>query len=111
MRALAALALLTAVLSMDPRPERDRELIFGRSVSTVAIHEGLVYATEFGGFLQCLDAQTGKQYWKYDLQDSIWNSPYYVDGKVFLGTDGGDLFVFEHGKTHSEQNQFATAFA
>ena len=63
-----------------------------------AVHDGLVYAAEIAGFLQCLDAATGQKYWGFDLQNSTWNSPYYVDGKVFLGTDDGGLFVFKHGK-------------
>src|SRR5213075_678510 len=46
------------------------------------------------GFLHCLDARTGQPYWEYDLKDSTWCSPYYADGKVYLGTEGGDLFVF-----------------
>jgi outer membrane protein assembly factor BamB len=32
------------------------------------------------------------------LQESTWGSPFYADGKVFLGTDSGDLYVFKAGK-------------
>src|SRR5258708_6913845 len=32
----------------------------------------------------------------YDTKGSIWESPYYADGKVFVGTDSGDLFIFKH---------------
>jgi outer membrane protein assembly factor BamB len=81
-----------------PKPEKDRELVFGRSMSTVAVHDGLVYAVEFAGFMHCLDAHTGKKYWSHDVQDSVWNSPYYVDGKVFLGTQGSAVYVFQPGK-------------
>ncbi len=58
-----------------------REVVFGRSISTVAIHDGLLYAVELDGFLHCLDAKTGAKYWEYDLKDQTWNSPFYVDGK------------------------------
>ncbi len=81
-----------------PKPARERDKVFGRSVSTLAVHDGLVYAPEIAGFLQCLDAKTGEKYWVYDMQDATWNSPYYVDGKVFLGTDGSAVIVFQHGK-------------
>jgi outer membrane protein assembly factor BamB len=82
-----------------PAPtDGSREHIFGRTVSTVAIHDGLVYAAELTGYLHCVDANTGKKYWVFDLKDSTWSSPYYVDGKVFLGTDAGEMFVFEAGK-------------
>ena len=61
----------------------------------MAVHDGLVYAAELDGFLHCLDAKTGKKYWEHDLKDGTWSSPYYVDGKVFIGTDSGDLYVFD----------------
>jgi len=82
-----------------PKPEDgSREFHFGRSVSTVAIHDGLVYAAELAGYLNCLDAHTGKKLWEYDLKASTWSSPFYVDGKVYMGTDDGTLYVFRHGK-------------
>ena len=31
-------------------------------------------------------------------ESQIWSSPYYADGKVYLGTDDKIVFVFEHGK-------------
>jgi outer membrane protein assembly factor BamB len=75
-----------------------RKYLFGRTISTVAVHDGLVYASELDGFLHCLDAKTGEHYWDADLQAIVWASPYYVDGKVYIGTDNGDLFVFPAGK-------------
>jgi outer membrane protein assembly factor BamB len=84
-----------------PKPEDGREVVFGRTLSTVAIHDGLLYAAEMEGFLHCLDAKTGKNYWTADLKDGTWDSPYYVDGKVFLGT-AGDLHVFQAGKVLKE---------
>lgn len=84
---------------INPAPaDGGRDVVFGRTISTVAIHDGLVYAAELEGFFHCLDAQTGKKLWDFDLKDGTWSSPYYVDGKVYMGTDGGDLFVFQHGK-------------
>jgi outer membrane protein assembly factor BamB len=82
-----------------PKPEDgSKEFIFSRTLSTVAVHDGLVYAAEMMGYLQCLDASTGKKYWDFDLKDSTWSSPFYADGKVYMGTDGGDLYIFEAGK-------------
>ncbi len=82
-----------------PKPKQGvRDIHFGRSVSTVAVHDGLVYAAELTGFLKCLDARTGELVWEVDLKSGTWSSPFYVDGKVYLGTDEGDLYVFKAGR-------------
>lgn len=75
-----------------------RNYYFGRTMSTCAIHDDLVYVAELAGILHCLDAKTGKLYWEHDTRSDIWSSPYYADGKVYLGTDEGTVFVFEAGK-------------
>jgi outer membrane protein assembly factor BamB len=79
-----------------------RKYVFGRTISACAVHDGLVYATELDGYLHCLDAQTGQKYWEHDLKAAVWASPYYVDGKVYIGTDGGDMFIFTAGKEKKE---------
>ena len=61
--------------------------------------DGLVYIASFSGFLHCLDADTGEEYWQYDTFASIWGSPFVVDGKVYLGDEDGDVVILEHGKT------------
>ena len=67
-------------------------------MSTRAVHDGLVYAAEFAGFLHCLDAETGQQYWEHDLRAEVWGSPHYVDGKVYIGDGRGRVTVFRPGK-------------
>jgi outer membrane protein assembly factor BamB len=37
-----------------------------RSISSVAIDSGLLFAADMNGFLHCLDVNTGKAYWTYD---------------------------------------------
>jgi outer membrane protein assembly factor BamB len=69
-----------------------------RSISTAAISEGLVYISDFAGFLHCLDVASGKPYWKYDMLAAIWGSPMVADGKVYLGDEDGDIAVFQAGK-------------
>jgi outer membrane protein assembly factor BamB len=58
----------------------------GRSLSTVAVADGLVYAAEYAGKVHCLDAATGKLKWFHDTQEEIWSSTLVADGKVFIGT-------------------------
>jgi outer membrane protein assembly factor BamB len=87
----------------NPKPAgADRDFPFGRTVSTAAVHDGLVYAAELDGFLHCLDAQTGQEYWVHDLGGAAWSSPYYADGKVYMGVDNADLLIFQAGKTDKE---------
>jgi len=71
---------------------------FHRTMSSVAVADGLVYAADLSGFLYCLDEKTGKQYWRYDTMSAIWGSPFVVDGKVMLGTEDGEVVVLKHGK-------------
>ena len=87
---------------VEPKPEDGREVHYGRTLSTVAVADGLVYAAELDGFVHCIDAKTGKKYWEHDLKDGTWASPVVADGKVFVGTDSGDLYLFAHGKEKKE---------
>ena len=68
------------------------------SISTVAIHDGLVYAAGFDGRLHCLDAETGRCYWVHDAGKPIWGSPLVADGKVYLGTGSQLFWVLKAGK-------------
>ena len=69
-----------------------------RSISSAAISDGLVYISDFTGFLHCLDIATGTPYWNFDMLAAIWGSPYVADGKVYLGDEDGDVVVFQAGK-------------
>jgi hypothetical protein len=37
-------------------------------------------------------------YWVYDTKGEIWGSPYWVDGKVLIGTGDGDVHILVPGK-------------
>jgi outer membrane protein assembly factor BamB len=85
----------------EPSPKAwkvGRNYVFGRTLSTAAVHDGLVYIAELAGRIHCLDADNGQQYWTHYVSAPIWSSPYWVDGKVYLGTDGKEVFIFGHGK-------------
>jgi len=69
------------------------ELIFRRTMSTVAVQDGLVVAPDLSGFVHCLDAETGKRLWVYDMFAACWGSPMIADGKVYIGDEDGDLTV------------------
>jgi outer membrane protein assembly factor BamB len=61
--------------------------------STPAIYEGMVFITDCGGFVRCLDAETGKAHWVHDTRGEIWASPLVADGKVYVGTRRKDFLV------------------
>jgi len=72
---------------------------FHRTISTAAIHDGIVYAADLSGFLYALDARTGQHYWTHDMLAAVWGSPFVVDGRVYLGDEDGDVEVLKVGKT------------
>jgi outer membrane protein assembly factor BamB len=75
-----------------------RNYLFGRTMSTCAVHDGLCYAADYDGYIYCLDANTGEKYWEDKLGADTWSSPYWVDGKIYIGTENGRLRIYEHGK-------------
>jgi len=85
-----------------------------RSISTAAIHEGIVYYPDFSGFLHAVDAKTGKPYWVHDMFAAIWGSPIVVDGKLYLGDEDGDITVLQAGKqlkVIAESNMGSSVYA
>jgi len=66
-----------------------------RSISTAAVTGGLLFISDFSGFLHCLDAKTGTPYWTFDALAAVWGSPLVADGKVYLGDEDGDVVVLE----------------
>jgi outer membrane protein assembly factor BamB len=70
-----------------------------RSISTAAIDNGLLYISDFSGFLHCVDASTGAPYWNFDQLAAVWGSALVADGKVYQGDEDGDVVVLQAGKT------------
>jgi outer membrane protein assembly factor BamB len=82
-----------------PKGLSDRgDYLFGRTISTCAIHDGLVYAAEVDGYVHCFDAKSGKHYWVHDAKSFFRTSPLCVDGKVYAVTEDGDVLIFACGK-------------
>lgn len=77
-------------------------LIFRRTISTVAVKDGLVYAPDLSGFLHCVDFKTGEKKWVYDTFAAVWGSPMVVDGHVLLGDEDGELAILKAGDTLDE---------
>ena len=78
---------------------------FHRTMSTVSIHDGLLYVADLSGFVYCLDLRTGKRYWVYDSFAAVWGSTLVADGKVYVGDEDGDVAILKAGKTLEVLNE------
>jgi outer membrane protein assembly factor BamB len=82
----------------ETRPFSVRDFKFGRTMCTACIVDDILYLGELPGYVHCFNAKTGEHYWQYDTKSAMWGSCYYVDGKVMVGNDNGDLYIFKHSK-------------
>ena len=88
---------------IDPAPRGDttesgriwRYDKINRSISTAAVADGLLYISDFRGYLHCLDAATGKPYWTFDMLAPVWGSPLAVDGMLYVTSQDGNLYAIE----------------
>jgi len=82
----------------EKRPFAVRDFKFGRTMSTACIIDDILYLGELPGYVHCFNAKTGEHYWQYDTKSSTWGSCYFVDGKIMIGNDTGDLYIWKHEK-------------
>ncbi len=68
------------------------------SVATPAISNGLVYVTDCGKNLHCIDAENGNSYWTHQLKQDSWSSALVADEKVYVGSRGSDFWILDEGK-------------
>jgi outer membrane protein assembly factor BamB len=57
-----------------------------------------LFVSDFSGYVHCLDADTGKLHWVYDMKAHMWGSTLVADGKVYVGDEDGDLVVLASDK-------------
>lgn len=84
-----------------------------RSMTTVAIHDGILYTCDLGGIFRAVDAKSGKTLWTDDLLAAVWSSPMVVDGKVYMGDEDGDVIVYATGREKKilfETNMFNSIY-
>lgn len=92
----------------DRRGRIKRAERMNRTISTVTVYKGLVFAPDFSGFLRCFDAKTGKPKWVYDMEAAMWGSPLAVDGKIYLCDEDGDVAIFNASGEETAAEPIAT---
>lgn len=70
----------------------------GRTISTVSVHKGVVYAPDYDGRLHALDARTGAPLWVHETGAHIWGSALVVGKVIYLGDEDGTLTMLAVGK-------------
>ncbi len=65
----------------------------GHCMATPSVHEELVFITDCGGVIHCVDARSGKPHWTHEGRGDIWSSTLVADGKVFVTTRRGQVLV------------------
>ncbi len=80
----------------------DFEETMHRSCGTVAIRDQLLFISDFSGLFHCLDAETGRPHWTYDLFAASWGSPLVVEDKVYVGDEDGEVSIFRASANREE---------
>jgi outer membrane protein assembly factor BamB len=57
-----------------------------------------LYLINDNGIATCLDAKTGKEYWKVRVGGNHSASPLYADGRIYFLSEDGESVVIERGK-------------
>ncbi len=63
-------------------------------LATAAVEGGLIFISDIGRKMHCLEAASGEPLWTHDIKGDSWASPYVADGKVYLGTRSGNFYVW-----------------
>lgn len=64
-----------------------------RTLSTPSILNDLLFVSDYGGNIHCLDADTGKVNWVQNTGSHIWGSTLLADGKLFSANENGEFLI------------------
>jgi outer membrane protein assembly factor BamB len=66
-------------------------------INTPVVHNGILYMIQEKGLLTCLDASSGKVFYKMKMKGEFYASPLCADGKVYISGKQGTVFVIKEG--------------
>jgi outer membrane protein assembly factor BamB len=69
-----------------------------RSISNVAVGEGVAYAADIDGFVVAFDAASGAELWRHDMLAPVWASPQLVADRVYVSDTDGEVVALEAGR-------------
>ena len=61
--------------------------------STPAIYQDMVFISDCGGLIHCLNAETGRMHWTHQADSDMWSSTLAADGKIYVGTRRRDFWI------------------
>ncbi len=71
-------------------------------VPSILYYKGLLYMTNEVGVVTCADATTGEKLWRHRLEGVFFASPVGGDGKIYMTSETGDVFVLAAGREPKE---------
>jgi outer membrane protein assembly factor BamB len=70
-----------------------------KCITTPAVGKEITVVGDTGNHeIVCLDSATGTVLWKHKTKGDLWAPALIADGKIYMGTMGGELFIFEAAK-------------
>jgi outer membrane protein assembly factor BamB len=63
-------------------------------IGSGVLHEGKLYLADAPGFIECLDALSGRILWKERVGGSLWGSLVLAGGRLYVTNLEGETFVW-----------------
>ena len=77
-------------------------------VSSPVATKDFVYVATSYGVLACFDAKTGELKHAHELETEFYSSPMIVEGKLYIFSNSGEMFIFSTNSEFKQLNKFGT---
>jgi outer membrane protein assembly factor BamB len=71
--------------------------------SSPILHDGRLYVCDLNARMYCLDAETGKDIWKFTYGRNGFGSPVLADGKIYIGAVNSTFNILKPGDKKCER--------